>query len=304
MELRDLELFVTVTEAGGFRKAAGHLCIPQSVVSRRIRNLEDELGVSVFERHRAGVRLTHAGDRLLRHARTILAQVQVTIRSIGAEGLATEGALCIGLTTSLSTDFFHDLLERWIATHPSVYLDFVEGSPREHIGAIVARRMDLTFVTGPNATVGCDSEVLWREEIIAAIPAEHWQAEATTLTLSDLREERFLVSRASPGPEIYECIIQELSGIYRPRIDILAVGRDSLLALVGLKLGITLVSSSAAGTSYPNVRFVPINKAALEFSAVWSPSNDNPALRRFLSDARILSRERKGAASEPPDRSP
>lgn len=81
--------------------------------------------------------------------------------------------------------------------------------------------MDLTFVTGPNGNAGCDVERLWREPILAALPSEHPQAGAATLTLADLGDDRFVVSRTSPGVEVYEYIVRRLNGLSRPRVDAL-----------------------------------------------------------------------------------
>jgi len=108
--------------------------------------------------------------------------------------------------------------------------------------------------------------------------------------LEQLREERFIVSAAAPGPEIHDYITNRLSGVTRPRIDLLPVGREPLMAIVGLGLGVSLISYSSTGVSYPDVRYAELEGEHLAFSAVWSPQNDNPALRRFLSDARLLSK--------------
>lgn len=70
VELSDLRKFVAISETGGFRRAATQLGIQQSAISRRVRYVEETLGVSLFERHSSGVRLTIAGMRLLREARS------------------------------------------------------------------------------------------------------------------------------------------------------------------------------------------------------------------------------------------
>ena len=72
LRLRHIHYFVTASEQGSFRKAAALLHIQESAVSRRIRDLEDRLGASLFHRHPGGVSLTVAGQRFLRRVRVAL----------------------------------------------------------------------------------------------------------------------------------------------------------------------------------------------------------------------------------------
>ena len=74
--------------------------------------------------------------------------------------------------------------------------------------------------------------------------------------------------------------------------------RETLLALVGLAQGLSLVGEAEAGVTYPGVMFRPLDHEKIPFSLVWSQSNDNPGFRRFLSSARLRAAERR--ATHPP----
>jgi DNA-binding transcriptional LysR family regulator len=82
VSLLQLEAFVAVAEEGHVGRAAARLHVTQPPVTRRIRNLEDELGVELFDRTRCGMRLRPEGERLLGHARAILARVRDASESV------------------------------------------------------------------------------------------------------------------------------------------------------------------------------------------------------------------------------
>lgn len=108
-----------------------------------------------------------------------------------------------------------------------------------------------------------------------------------------LKNEHFIVSSDEPGPEIHDFIIKQLSELgHQPTVERHHVGRETLMILVGLGLGISLISEAGSAPSYPGVVFQPLADGdnLLPFSALWAPDNDNPALRRLISLARKRSR--------------
>jgi DNA-binding transcriptional LysR family regulator len=112
----------------------------------------------------------------------------------------------------------------------------------------------------------------------------------------DLAGESFIVSDAAPGPEIHDYLIQRLAGLgHHPNIRPQYVGRDVLLSMVAVGRGLTVVSEAATGAQFPGAAYRLIEDEILPFSAIWSPRNDNPACRRFLSLARSLARSERPA---------
>ena len=290
MELKDLRCFVAVAETGGFRSASRRLGVEQSITSRRVAALEDELGVSLFERDRTGVRLTAAGGRLLDQVRRSLSQLDVAVSGAQAAGKAAARRVRIGITGSSASGFVRELLAAWRADHPRVAIDLVEGAPNEHVAALLAHDLDLSFQLSSVVHQGLDAEQLWTDRAFAAVPGDSLYAGQTHCRIAQLAEADFIVSTRNSGPDIRDFLTTRLYQLgSSPSIRMIDVGREALLHCVGLGMGVTITTSADAAIGYPGVVFIEILDERLPFSAIWSPRNDNPALRRFPSAARIRS---------------
>ncbi len=243
-----------------------------------------------------------------------MSDVDALVRTATRRGMGAEGQLCIGVTASIAGGTAHALLAAYTAEYPRVEIDVVEGAPVEHLAKVRALQMDVALRIGTEATPGLEVEPLWSEPIHVALPLLSPLATSVALRWDQLSDARFIVTKMDPGPQIEDCVILHLAGLGRsPSLETRAVRREGLLALVGLGLGITLVGTAEIAVSYPGVVFRSLDNEMLSFSAVWAASNDNPALRRFLSLARVQTRgllvpvpaEREGGAlSRTPDPPP
>jgi DNA-binding transcriptional LysR family regulator len=124
-----------VGEYLSFRRVATVLGVRQSAVSRRVRELEDELGVSLFERHHAGVRITNAGVRFLQEARAALLQLDQAVKSATAAGSGTIGRISIGILSSIGTGFLRDLIQVYRSRHPEVGIQILESASTDNVAA-------------------------------------------------------------------------------------------------------------------------------------------------------------------------
>lgn len=292
VELADLRSFIDVAETLNIRRAASVAGVKPSTISRRIAKIKGELGVSVFERHSSGVRLTQAGRDFFRTTSGVLQDMDFAVRRAGAAARGSMGRLRIGIFASIASGFSHEALLSYRAQYPTVEIDIVEGEPRAHLRRLRERELDVAFLTGRHDLQDLDSEVMWSEAVVLAVASDHRFAQLDRLPWSELRGERFLVSHQEPGPEIYDWLTARLGGLGETT-DIVRcrVARETLFAQVALGLGLTVVSEAGAGIIYPNILFKLIGDPAdvLPFSVVWAPKTDNPALRRFLSVLRALS---------------
>tara|TARA_R110000824_G_scaffold24090_3_gene85355 strand:+ start:11214 stop:12149 length:936 start_codon:yes stop_codon:yes gene_type:complete len=290
-ELRHLRYVIAAAEQHSFRRAANVVGVHQSAISRRIRDLEDELGASLFNRHSGGVELTFAGRNFLEHAKRAMGQIECAASLVDAHGSGKAGVVRVGIFSSLSSGFIADLLHAYEHRHADVRLDFVEGAPCDHLSAIGQYKLDIAFLTGSAAPPDCEGQHLWTERVFVVIPESDELAGYTELNWDDLRQRHFIVSRTYPGPEIHDFLVKHLSLLgYHPSVEYCSVGRDNLMQLVSLGKGLTLTSEATTGTTFPRVVYRLLAGEELPFCAIWSPKNDNPALRRLLSLARVMAR--------------
>jgi len=296
IEIRHIRYFVAASEHGSFRKAANALGIQGSAVSRRIRDLEDKLGASLFHRHRGGVSLTQAGQHFLHRARKALRQIGEGARDVAAIGRAEDGRIKVGIFSSLASGFLSDLLRAYDKNHAGVRIEFIDGNPAEHVSAVRQLRLDVAFITGTAGWPECETDHLWCERVFVVLPSDHSLASKGELDWPDLASETFIVSDTAPGPEIHDYLVQRLADLgHHPEVRLQCVGRDNLLSLVAAGQGLTLTSEATTVAHLPGIVYRPIANELLPFSAVWSPRNDNPACRRLLSLARSMARSSKAA---------
>jgi DNA-binding transcriptional LysR family regulator len=284
---------LVVAESLSFRRAAIVLGTQQSTICRRVRALEDKLGVSLFERSPAGTRPTTAGARFFEQARVVLQQLDDAVHSAGAAGRGVIGELNIGLLSSMSAGFLREVIRTYRAHHADVKMHVLEGASREQIALVRENRLDVAFVLGIPSLPNCDVAQLWNEQIYVALPQGHMLDDCDEIRWESLRNEKVILCQSEWGGAIHDRLITRLAEFgYSPLVERLDVGREALMHLVALGLGVSFTSEATVATQFPEVTFRPIagDAARIPFSAVRLPNNDNPALRRFWSLARDMAK--------------
>lgn len=290
IELRHLRCFLAAAGHGSFRRAAVALGMQESSISRRIRDLEDQIGVSLFQRFNGGVRLTIAGERFQIRAQAILGQVRDGVVDISSIGRGTDGRIRIGLIAPIPDRLPADLLRQFSRSHAGVHIELVDGDPSAHVQAIQHFDLDVAFLVETRPWFGCDVLPLWSERLFALLPENHRLSCAAELSWADLTDETFIVAGTALGQELRSLLTKRLADLgHTPIVQPQNVGCDNLLPLVALRRGLLL---SIRPVTESGVVHRPIVGETLSFAAIWSPNNDNPAFRCFLSMTKAL-RSRK-----------
>jgi DNA-binding transcriptional LysR family regulator len=294
--LTSLVQFLSVAEHLNFHHAANVLHVSQPTVSRRIRLLEETLGLNLFERRHRGVRLTEAGQRFAIEVSAGIDHLDQAVRTAGAVAAGAEGTLRIGLHMPIVSGFLYDLKSHYRALWPGIEQTIVEGRSSETLAMVRDGRLDVAFVIGPVASSDCHSRLLWTEPLFAVLPATHALAGADTVRWDDLAPELFLIRQGGSGPQAFDYVAHRMAERGRtPRVQRCDVGRDTVMGMVAAGDGITITSEAATCVTMPGIVFKKIadEPEPVRFTAVWLPQNRSPALRNFLDLAVKMSRERR-----------
>jgi DNA-binding transcriptional LysR family regulator len=287
IELKHLRYADAALRHGSFRKAADALGLKQSNLSRRIRDLEDQLGVRIFERTNGGVRPTRAGRDFLQSAHHILDELQALIGAANTVGRGDGGRLTVGFYTSLSAGNLRATLIEYSNRFPQVEICTVEDARTRLFSGLHNRTLDIAIVTGDPAPEVGNSMALWSERILIAIPEAHPLAAKEILNWADLKRERFVLTTRDPGPEIEAVLITKLVTPGESlNLDHHYVHGETLKGLVSAGQGATVVCESCMGAVPPGLIFRETRDGSgstrIGFCAYWMPGNENPALQNFI----------------------
>ncbi|MDO7836280.1 LysR family transcriptional regulator [Sphingobium sp. HBC34] len=285
--IRQLRYAIAAADHGSFYRAARSLDLEQSTLSRGILKLERSIGTPIFERSRAGVTTTLAGDAFIRGAKPMVVMADKLVAKMRAAGQGRAGGLILGHNSSVSAGNLRATLMGWHEAHPDVDVECVEADRSVLLAGLDTGEIDIAILIGAASYEGFRCEPLWSERMLVALTASHPLAERDVVHWTDLRSERFLLPVADPGPAIRDMLLGRLavSGT-EPDIRMFQASRETVLSVLGGRSGVSIVCEGSTGARYPNVVYRAIHgeqgPALTGHSGCWRDDNGNPALRRFL----------------------
>src|SRR5579859_197571 len=263
MELRHLRYFVTVAEELHFGRAAERLGIQQPPLSLQIQALERDLKVRLFDRAARKVSLTPVGALFLVEARATLAQAE---RAIAVARRASEGEIGeirVGFTTSAPfTAVMPQVIHAFRQRFPEVHLKLMGMSTRDHLAALVARKMDLAFIRSPFAPIPPDVATIniMTDRLMLLLRAEHPLASLPTVPVAALAREPFVMFERDAGTGIWDQIVAICAEHgFSPTVAQEAREAPTLIGLVAAGLGVTILPDSLRRIQVEGVVYRPLD---------------------------------------------
>jgi LysR family transcriptional regulator, cell division regulator len=285
MDVSDLRIFEAVSRLGSMNRAAVELHTVQSNVTARIRALEENLGVTLFQRHARGVIMTSAAKRLFPFVGRI-AKLVSDAQAAALDDGEPNGSLLLGSMETTAALRLSPLLSQFAATYPKVRLAITTGTTSRLLDDVIECRLDGAFVAGPLSHPDLHHETIFREELVL-VTSRNVVSSQDLANVPDLRTIVFQIGCSYR--QRLESVLADLGIIVAKPMEFGSL--DIVISCVAAGVGVTLLPRSMVVTAQKDgkvaVHDLPAKYAKTE--TLFVHRNDaylSSAMKAFLDAAR------------------
>ncbi|MCK0745215.1 LysR family transcriptional regulator [Chromohalobacter nigrandesensis] len=275
MELHHLRCFCAVAEDLNLTKAAQKLHMAQPPLTRKIKQLEEEMGAQLFVRQARGLSLTPAGQFFYEHSLQILDKLDTTIHATRRMVRSKRALFGVGFVPSV---FYGQLpsLVRQLRQNDDVELTLAELTTVQQIQALKAGRIDIGFGRLRIDDPEIEQEVLFEEPMVAAVPTGHI-LEGTQPTIAELSNYPMVLFPASPRPSLADIVL----GLFRRRgmkVNVVQETNElqTALGLIASGFGITLVPEQVRRLQRDGISYVYLADTDITIPIICSRRKGEP----------------------------
>lgn len=243
--LRQVQYFVLAAELGTISGAATAARISQSAITESIRQLEDQVGTTLFERHARGIALTYEGHRFLRHAKLILATIKDAEEAFTVRRKNVSGDLRLGVTNLVAGYFLADILARFRRVFPEVSVEVVEDHRRyiEHLLISGELQLALMVISNIEEPFALSQDPLMRSRYRVWVSPKNPLADKSLVRPSDLRDQKLILFAVDD-------LLESISGWLErehlvDRIFLRTTSVEAVRSLVGADTGVAIMPDLA-----------------------------------------------------------
>lgn len=237
MNIQKYIAFAKTVELGSFTKAAKILNYSQSGISRMINDLEQEWGITLLERNRAGLRLTSDGMNLLPYAKELAENYQSLQNHLAELSQLDTGLIRIGTFSSVSTHWLPKAIKEFQVVYPNIDFELLLGDYQEIEQWIVDGRVDFGFSRLP-AKHNLEQRFLHEDEQLVVLPKDHPFLMKEKVAITDLEDQLFILLEREGTSNITELLT---AAQVQPQIKFRTWDDYSILAMVEQNLGISIL---------------------------------------------------------------
>lgn len=286
LDLRHMRCFIVVAEELHFRRAAERLGLAQPALSRTIRDLENDLGVVLFERSNRFVRMTKAGQAFLESSKSILNAVDHAIENTRRVSEGNIGSLRIAYTDLAIAGPLPRIFRTLGSEHPDIAFQFHNDVSIHQVRNLEDDLLDIGFITGPFTANGFEKLEICNEKFACIVYDEHPLAQRESISISELADEDFVHGSQKEWEMFYSHFLPlcHRNG-FSPRIVQEGLTSIGIMGLVAAGVGITVLTESVCNSLPIGTKLIPISDggAPIQTVAIWKIDKMDKTKRRFLN---------------------
>lgn len=286
MELRHLRYFVAVAEELNFHRAAERLHLAQPPLSAQIMDLEDELGVKLFERTSRSVKLTMPGKVFLDEARVVLQSAERAQQYARRADLGLIGVLRIGVLAPTATAKLAAILRSYHQNFPGVQLSLHEMTSTEQLQQLRSGLLDVGLLRPPLSFPELDGRFFEESPMVLAAPAGHRLVRARRIEWKDFHNESMVMIHPSLQHGYYDTFLA-LCGKAgaTPIVGQYANDVHSKMWFISAGFGVAPTTKTIAQVKRPGLVFrdLPPGLPMVQTLVVWKRDNVTSMLQNFLN---------------------
>lgn len=285
IELRHFNYFQALAKELHFKKAADSIFISQPGLSRQIKQLEDIINVTLFERDKKHVELTEAGRYFQKEATFILNNIKNLIKQTQQVSEGKSGEVKIGFVGSAMQNVIPTLIREATIRFPELHFSFEELRNDTQVESLLINELDLGFVRLTQVPDDIIMKPIYEDTFSLVTPKNHPIDQTNFTSLQQFREEAFILFKPSYSPAYFSQIVSicEDHGFY-PKVVHNSVHASTIYRLVESGLGVSIVPTSLQDGYKMNVNFIELKniRQKAQLSLAWSKRNRNPSLQNVL----------------------
>ncbi len=292
MDLKQLKLFVAVAEERNFTRAAQRSNLTQPSLTQRIRQLEEDLGVTLFHRTARGAELTEVGQSLLEDARHVLSYVEQSVRRARQAGGLDDGTLRLAweFTEYGNVPPMPQLFRKLNEAHPGMVPDSRELLGAAQVHALLNGEVDMGFLSETFVEDTLGFYPLLTDTFQAVLPERHPLAALPEVSLAALATEAFLLHRADLGGRGSASLIDHCRRAgFTPRVVYQGIQLQPILGMIAAGRGVGLLRSAVLAMHRPaGVIHRPLagEPPRWTLGLTWRRESPLPIARALLAAAR------------------
>jgi DNA-binding transcriptional LysR family regulator len=240
--IKQIQYFLASAEAGQVSQAAIDLNVSQSAVTTALKNLEERLGVQLFERHAHGISLTQAGQQFLQHARNISAAVDEALRSPQQYQLNVTGEMSVAVTYTVAGYFLPQHVVRFSRRYPGVKLNLFEATRDEIEEGILSNRFQLAVLLTSNLVNQDDieHETLFRSRRRLWLASNHELLNSQGVSLRDVGQQPYIMLTVDEASNTAHRYWNKTP--YSPKVSFATSSVEAVRSMVAMGMGVTILS--------------------------------------------------------------